>query len=83
MIRRWWKIIFIQDLVCMPLATKIAIIYSSCQKLTHLESLPDHTPEDEDSIDLLKQHLQGGTNEQGGTLQNYMARMAAENNPRE
>jgi len=63
MMRRWWKVIFIQDL------------------LTHLESLPDPAPEDLDSIDLLKKHLQGGTNERGGTLQNYMARMAAENNP--
>ena len=38
-------------------------------------------PEDQDLINLLKQHLQGGTNEQGGTLQNYMAHMAAETNP--
>jgi len=53
------------------------------RQLTHLESIPDRTPEDQDSIDLLKKHLQGGTNERGGTLQNYMARMAAENNPRE
>jgi len=51
------------------------------RQLTHLESLPNRTPEDQDSIDLLKKHLQGGTNERGGTLQNYMTRMAAENNP--
>ena len=55
----------------------------SHQQLTHLESLPNRTPEDQDSIDLLKKHLQGGTNERGGTLQNYIACMAAENNPRE
>ena len=59
------------------------VIYSCLQKLTHLESRPNRMPEDQDSINLLKQHLQGGTNERGGTLQNYMARMAAETNPRE
>ena len=52
-------------------------------KLTNLESLPNRMPEDQDSINLLKKYLQGGTNEWGSTLQNYMARMAAENNPRE
>jgi len=82
MMRRWWKVIFIQDLVRTPVTDR-GIIYSCLQKLTHLEALPNRTPEDQDSIDLLKQHLQGGTNERGGTLQNYMARMAAETNPRE
>jgi hypothetical protein len=58
-------------------------IHTCFRKLTNLESLPNRMPEDQDSINLLKKHLQGGTNERGGTLQNYMARMAAENNPRE
>ena len=83
MMRRWWKVIFIQDLVRATLVKFIFIVYSCIRQLTHLESLPDPAPEDLDSIDLLKKHLQGGTNERGGTLQNYMARMAAENNPRE
>lgn len=50
-------------------------------QLTNLESLPDRTPEDQDSIDLLTKHLSGGTNERRGTLQNYLARMQAEDNP--
>ena len=50
-------------------------------QLTNLESLPDRTPEDQDSIDLLKQHLSGGMKEHGGTLQNYMVCMAADDNP--
>ena len=83
MMRRWWKVIFVQDLVHAPLIEIISVVYSSIRKLTHLESLPDPAPEDLDSIDLLKKHLQGGTNERGGTLQNYMARMAAKNNLRE
>ena len=50
-------------------------------QLTNLESLPDRTPEDQDSIDLLQKHISGGTKEHSGTLQNYVARMAAEGNP--
>ena len=80
MMWHWWKVIFIQDLVCTPVVDR-GVIYSCLQKLTHLESCPNCMPEDQDSINLLKQHLQDGKNEQGGTLQNYMACMAAETNP--
>ena len=38
------------------------------------------TPEDTDSIKLLQSYLKGGTQERRGTLQEYMARMAAEHN---
>jgi hypothetical protein len=41
------------------------------------------TPEDADSVELLRSYLKGGTQERRGTLQEYMARMAAEHNIRE
>ena len=81
MMRRWWKVVFIQDLVCI-LFVHVVVIFKPLTSYS-LESLPDCEPEDQDLIDLLKKDLQGGTSEWGGTLQNFMAWMAAENNPRE
>jgi hypothetical protein len=50
-------------------------------QITRLEALPDRSDEDLDSIQLLKSHLKGGTKEQRGFLQEYLAKMAAEDNP--
>ncbi|KAJ7246650.1 hypothetical protein C8J57DRAFT_1438153 [Mycena rebaudengoi] len=59
MMRRWWKTIFIHDLI------------------THLENIPDPSPEDINSIKLLKTYIKGGTKERKGTLESYLAQAAS------
>ncbi|KAJ7434622.1 hypothetical protein FB451DRAFT_1063278 [Mycena latifolia] len=49
--------------------------------ISRLESIKNPTPEDLDSLTLLKSYLKGGTSERKGTLQNYIARVETENNP--
>ncbi|KAK0434778.1 hypothetical protein EV421DRAFT_1275187 [Armillaria borealis] len=50
--------------------------------ITNLESLPrPWAQEDVDSIHLLHSYLKGGTNERRGTLQMYLDRMEAADNP--
>lgn len=45
-------------------------------KISHLERLVrPRVKEDQDSIDLLKSSLRGGTSERLGTLQNYINRI--------
>ena len=49
-------------------------------QISHLEALPDRAIEDDQSIELLKSYLKGGTKERKGTLQEYMAKMGAKEN---
>ena len=51
-------------------------------QITRLEALPN-SPENENSIDLLKSNTKGGTKQRQGTLQDYLAAMDAQSNPSE
>ena len=51
-------------------------------QITHLEALP-HSPENENSIDLLKLNIKSGTEQRQGTLQDYLAALDAQHNPSE
>ena len=51
-------------------------------QITHLEALP-HSLENENSFDLLKSNIKGGTKQRRGTLQDYLAALDAQHNPSE
>ncbi|KAJ7051311.1 hypothetical protein C8F01DRAFT_1222141 [Mycena amicta] len=46
--------------------------------ITRLEAIQNPAPEDLESLELLKNHIKGGTSERKGTLENYIARVESE-----
>ncbi|KAJ7696410.1 hypothetical protein B0H16DRAFT_1350491, partial [Mycena metata] len=50
--------------------------------ISRLEAIENPAPQDLDSLNLLKSYLKGGTSERKGTLQQYIAKVQSETNPR-
>ena len=84
MMQKWWKVVFIQNLVSYLTIHSHLVdhIYLTSGQITHLEALP-HSLENENSIDLLKSNIKGGTKQCHSPLQDHLAAMDTHSNPNE